>query len=224
MRNRRGFSVRVLVSTAIACSTLMVAPAIGAQSAWAATSKNLIKNPSAEAAPGGSGAVVAVPSWTMTTGATFTAVKYGVGGGFPDATSPGAHNRGLNFFAGGPSDASSTIVAVQTIPLKKYATAIAGGGVTFALSAYLGGFASQNDQASIEVDFRDKHALTIDSATIGPVTAADRASVTGLLQRLANGSVPVGSKTIFVQMILVRTEGSYNDAYADNLSLTLSGV
>ena len=36
--------------------------------------------------------------------------------------------------------------------------------------------------------------------------------------------MPIGAKTVLVQLILVRAAGNYNDAYADSLSLTLSGV
>jgi hypothetical protein len=220
-----GLRVRLLAAVVIACSVLVGVPLAGVQPAWAATTKNLIKNGTADKAAGGTGGVVAVPSWTETNGATFTAVQYGAGGGFPDATSPGPKNRGANFFAGGPGDASNDIVAVQTVKLKAYAVAIAGGAVTFKLQAYLGGFLSQNDQASVEIDFKDKHGVLVgEGATIGPVTATDRNNVTGLLKRSASGSVPATAATVFVQLILTRTSGTYNDAYADSLSLTLTGV
>jgi hypothetical protein len=53
---------------------------------------NLIKNPGAESGPGsGDGSTVAVPNWTVPSGGTFTAVKYGATGGFPTASDPGPH-------------------------------------------------------------------------------------------------------------------------------------
>jgi hypothetical protein len=222
MGGQRRFSARLAGVAIIAGSALLAVPSIGMQPAGAATSKNLIKNGTAEKGTGGTGAVVPVPGWTQTTGSTFTAVTYTAGGGFPDGTSPGPTNRGLNFFAGGPGDA--TAIAEQTVRLKPYATAIAGGGVTFDLTGYLGGFSTQNDQASVEIQFKDRHGVTLQSDTIGPVDATNRGGLTGLLLRGANGSVPVDAKTVLVRLVLVRTDGTYNDGYADNLSLKLSGV
>jgi len=36
--------------------------------------------------------------------------------------------------------------------------------------------------------------------------------------------VPVGAVKVLVQLTLNRAEGGYNDGYADDLSLTLTGV
>jgi hypothetical protein len=211
-----------IVVVGAALSTL---PALGAPSAYAATSKNLVRNGTAERGAGSTtGGVVPVPGWADKTGASFTVVQYGAGGGYPSATDPGPKNRGKNFFAGGPSDPSDSIAATQTDALKPYTTAIAGGGVGFELSAFLGGYGSQGDAATVEIDFLDKHQLVLSTSTIGPVTPAARKNLTGLLKRSAAGSVPVGSVKVLVLLTLHRAEGAYNDAYADNLSLTLTGI
>jgi hypothetical protein len=215
----------IAVGVAAVLGALPALPALGTASAYAATSKNLIKNGTAEAGEGSAdGSTVPVPDWTMKKGTTFTAVQYGPGGGFPTATDPGPKRRGLNFFAGGQSDVSNTIVATQTDSLKAYATAIAGGAVTFKLSGFLGGYSTQKDRATVELAFKDAHGMILSTAAIGPVTVAKRKGLTGLLARSATGSVPVGAVKVQVTLRFVRVSGSYNDGYADNLSLTLSGV
>jgi hypothetical protein len=220
-RHRVGFGF-VLAASIGALSLVFVG---GTASAVATTTKNLIKNGNAEKAAGSSdGSVVAVPGWTDSTGATFTAVQYGAGGGFPTSASPGPTGRGLNFFAGGPADPLATIVAVQTVKLGTFKTAIDGGNVSAKLVGWLGGFSTQRDQAFVEVDFKDAHGNFLSSLSIGPVTDADRAGVTGLLKRQASALVPVKARTAFVQLSLTRVDGSYNDGYADNLALTLTGV
>ena len=64
------------------------------------------------------------------------------------------------------------------------------GGVTFVLSGFLGGFATQNDRATLTATFKDGGGGTLAIASIGPVTNVDRGNVTGLLFRTTSGSVP----------------------------------
>jgi hypothetical protein len=219
-RGTRRFSIPVAIATV----ALAALPSLAGQ-AFAATTPNILKNPDAEAGAGSSdGSVVAVPGWTETNGASFTAVKYGATGGFPTGTSPGPKTRGKNFFAGGPNDENSSIVASQTVKMKPYHKAIDKGTVTYSLQGYLGGQGTDNDQALIEIDFKDKDGFLIDSATLPAVTATDRNNVTGLLKRTVKGSIPMGTRSIYVQLIFDRIDGTYNNAYADNLSLTLKGV
>ena len=45
-----------------------------------------------------------------------------------------------------------------------------------------------------------------------------------MLQRTVTHSVPKTAATASVQLVLKRLDGSYNDGYADNLSLNLNGV
>jgi hypothetical protein len=208
----------------VLCTLGLMAPGefIGATAAQAATSANLIKNPGAEAAPGSpDGSIVPVPKWTELTGTTFTAVQYGASGGFPGTTSPGPAMRGKNFFAGGPG--TDSITAVQTISLAPFLTAIKAGKARFSLSGWLGGFGTQNDSGFIEVDWKNASgSLVGTSATLGPVTAAQRNNVTGLLQLAASGKVPKGARNAFVQLSLFPTTGAYNDGFADNISLRIT--
>jgi hypothetical protein len=194
----------------------------------AASAKNVLLNGNAETGHGSStGAVVTVPHWTDSTGASFTAVKYGAtGGGFLTATSPGPAKRGKNFFAGGPNDPLDSIVAVQTVNLKPYVNSIKGGHVMAKLSGWLGGSGTRTDEAFVEVDFKNAQGSLIGtSMTLGPVTESDRGGVTELLNRTDTATVPKGARSAYVQLSFSRQSGqTYNDAFADNVSLVLTGI
>jgi hypothetical protein len=179
---------------------------------------NGIVNGDAEGGTGSSdGSILPVPGWTVT--GNFTAVQYdavGFGGVFPTSADPGPVDRGMNFFAGGPSNASST--AIQVLDVSNIAGQIDGGLITFLLSGYLGGFASQRDNAVLTASFLDASNVSIGTATIGPVTPSDRANLSGLLLRTTAGTIPGGTRGIEFGLQMTRLDGSYNDGYADNLS------
>lgn len=185
---------------------------------------NLIGNGDAEvsAAAQATAVAVAVPNWTVTVGAV-TIVPYGAAGGYPSTVTnlvPAAH--GSNFFAGGPSSPASQ--ATQALNLAAAAAAIDSGGVRFYLSGDFGGFLAQNDAAKLSVTFLDGAQVAIGGATtIGNFNAAYRGNQTGLFGTVATGAVPVGARYAQVTLDMTRTDGDYNDGYADNLRLVLSG-
>ena len=221
MRRTAIFSLVGLVGSA----GLVVADGVPA---GASTTKNLILNGPAEKGTGSSnGSVVPVPDWTDSTGASFTAVKYGAtGGGFLTATSPGPTNRGLNFFAGGPNDPLDSIVATQTVNLAAYVSAIKGGHVTATLAGWLGGSGTRTDEAFVEVDFKNKNGFLVGSSmTIGGVTEAVRGGVTELVRRSDAATVPKNARSAYVQLSFARETGqTYNDGFADDIVLKLSGT
>jgi hypothetical protein len=206
----------MVLLVALACS---VPAAVTAQ----VFGPNLIVNGNAETGPGSAdGTTLPVPNapgWTLT--GNLTVVQYNAPGGFPLSTDPGPPARGANYFAGGDNNASSS--AAQTINVAAGAATIDAGTAAYSLSAWLGGFSTQDDNATLTVTFRNAGATAIGSATIGPVTAADRGSATGMLLRNAAGAVPAGTRTIDVVLQLTRVSGTYNDGYADELSLVLAG-
>jgi hypothetical protein len=202
---------------------------LGGAPAGAATTNSLIINGGGERGPGSNdGSVVPnVPDWTRSTGMSFTVVKYGAtGGGFLTATSPGPKTRGANFFAGGPGDPLDSIVATQTVSLAAYVNAIKGGHVTATLQGWLGGSGTRTDEAFVEVDFKNKKGFLIGSSmTIGGVTESVRNGQTELVKRTDSGAVPKGARTAYVQLSFARESGqTYNDAFADAITLKLSGV
>ena len=184
------------------------------------SSCNLIVNGNAEAAVGSvDGSPVPTPGWASAGEAT--AAQYGVDG-WPAPTDPGPADRGLNLLSGGPTEDTSSLT--QTAEVSQYASSIDTGHVTYALSGWLGGYQDQEDNATLTVTFQNASGVILGTGSIGPVTAADRKDATGLLQRSSNGTVPSGTRTVLVVLSMLRTDGTANDGYADDLSLVFSGL
>lgn len=159
-----------------------------------------------------------ISGWVDSAGTNgITALRYGAPGGFPLTTSPGPIKRGLNFFSSGSDNSPGSIT--QRIDLRGVSADIDGGGVTYDLSGFLGGYSSQSDHATFTVRFLDNGGSQISAETIGPVTAADRGNVTGLLLREKAGNVPVGTREVEFVLLAVG-----NDGYADNLRFMLAGL
>lgn len=225
---KRKFSVKVVAGIALAVggvtgSLIVSKPAAAATvSAPAAAPVNLIADPGAELAkPDSDGGTVPVPGWKSNKGSMFTAVVYGASGGFPDKKSPGPKSRGKNFFAGGPS--GSTSGASQIDALTKYVKLISSGKAKFTLSAFLGGYSSQGDYATLTVTWLTAKGAVLGHTAIGPVTPAQRKDVTGMLPRSASGKVPKAARKAEITLHMVREDGEYVDGYADNLGLTITG-
>jgi hypothetical protein len=180
---------------------------------------NLIVNGNAEAGVGSVSGddIEPVPGWTTTN--NFTVSMYGAGSEIP-TNCPGPADRGSNFFAGGPDTALSW--AWQVIDVSAAATQVDAHQVLAALTGWLGGWESQDDNAVLTAQFTSGVTTNIlGTVSIGPVLAADRADVTGFLFRGATALVPAGSRQVTVTLTVTREEGSYNDGYADDLSLVL---
>jgi hypothetical protein len=182
-------------------------------------SGNLLQNPGAEGGPGAATAAdtVAPPSWLTTP--NFTAVQY-TAPGSPDATVVAQIGGGLNYFAGGQNTAVST--ATQVVDVSVAAPEIDAGGARATLSGYLGGFAGQEDFATVDALFLDARGGQLGKLTIGPVTTAQRGGLTTLLPRATEGAVPAATRSVRVVMTSTRQSGSYDDGYLDNLGLVLS--
>jgi hypothetical protein len=204
---------------------------------------NLIVNGDAEAgAAAGSGYdAVTIPGWQIS--GLPTVVRYGQhtdgvtgtansprglnpAGTFPTASTPGPGDRGRQLFVGG-SVASDALT--QTDSLLPAAGAIDHGGVHYTLAAWLGGNATDTSDASVTVSFLNAGGSKLAGATIGPVAATDRLLSTKLLQRSATGTIPPGTRSARVTLTLtdgnrpnVALTNSYNNAYADDLSLHVS--
>ena len=101
--------------------------------------------------------------------------------------------------------------------------------VSFLLSGYLGGFASQRDLASLDLRFLDARGGQLGQHQLDPVTREERAAQirgkdkTGLLPRRVEGEVPRGSRVLEVTLRCETATGSC-DGYADNLSLVLNPI
>jgi hypothetical protein len=194
---------------------LVCAPAADA----AIPAGNLLLNPGAEDGAGApdSFTIVAPPSWTTT--GQLTAVQYGASGGYPDTAMSGSIAGGANFFSGGNTTISS---GEQIIDVSGAAPEIDGGAVVADLSAYLGGYSSQDDNAKVVAAFRDGAGTETKTVQIGPVTRQERSDQTSLLPRSKQATVPAGTRSVRVTLIATDLQGTANDGYADNISLTLA--
>ncbi len=146
-----------------------------------------------------------------------TLVNYLAGNGFPTPSDPGPTDRGANFFSGGTNDVSTM---TQRIDVSNLAQVIDGGIVNFKLSAWLGGYSSQNDTATVIAHFLNVADNEISSAQLAVVAATDRGNVTKLLFREQLGDLPALTRTIQIELTAMRATGE-NDGYADNISFVL---
>lgn len=201
---------------ALGLAFLLAAPAADA----AVPPGNLLANPGAEAGPGApdDATIDPPPGWTAV--GSVTAVQYGASGGFPTTADAAALGGGGNFFAGGPETAASA--ATQTVDVSGASSEIDAGGVSATVSGDFGGYAGQNDGATLTATFLDAAGGSLGTLASPAVSLADRNGNTALVARSATGSVPPGTRAIGVRLDLVRVDGAYNDGYADNLSLTLA--
>ena len=219
MENGRTWSV-VAVATAVSAVAVSFVTAVVA-TAYPAAGANLIKNGGADAGPGAINASTvsaSLPGWTRTPG--FTAVKYAAGGGFPDAAIAGQIGGKANFFAGGVNVATSN--ATQVVNVTRFKGPIDTGQRVATLSAFLGGYADHADSMSVTATFLSEAGKKLGVIKIGPVTVTERESITALIQKSASKPVPKKTRSIQVKLAAKRVHPSYNDGYADNVSLTLA--
>ncbi|WP_211277983.1 hypothetical protein [Couchioplanes caeruleus] len=177
---------------------------------------NLIANGGAESDPGGTGQPSAVTGWTVLEGAA-AVVAYGTPG-YPAPGGPGPADRGRNFLSGGTS-ARTRLTQLVTLP----GTAQIDAGTTrFDFAGWLGGYAEQDDGVRLSLEFLSAAGTPLGLCVLGPVTATDRGRATGLLRRAGAGTVPPSSRTARVLLLFTRDGGTFNDGYADSLSLSLT--
>lgn len=148
-------------------------------------------------------------------------VAYGTAGGFPSKTEAPA-GGGNHFFAGGPDSNFNGSIQTITLPSDWHA-AIDAGIVTFDLAGYFGGIASQGDNSGFNTTFLDGGNFAISFLGFKTVSAVERGGKTGFVRRAASDTLPKLTRTIRVSLEMNRAADgfSYNDGYADNLSLVL---
>ncbi len=112
----------------------------------------------------------------------------------------------------------------QDVDVSAVASAIDSGTVKYALSGWLGGHGSSEERATLTAVFLDDSGQATGSPVVlaGPDASA-RNNVTALVQSEADGIVPPLTRKIVVTVDFLSSMISYHNAYADNLSLTLSG-
>ena len=127
-----------------------------------------------------------------------------------------------NCYFGGEKAAETTMW--QTIDLNNYVDPflIDSRTVRYNLSAWIGGWSTQDDAAVVSLIFNNHFNQILDNRTsIGPVRAIDRGGQTSLLFRQTNGLVPVGTRNLTVFVRLYRVGGLANNGNVDNISINL---
>jgi hypothetical protein len=98
-----------------------------------------------------------------------------------------------------------------------------GESVSFKLSAWIGGWSGQDDNARVQLWFFDNKNQTLgNNVTLGPVLAIDRSDVTLSVYREAIGAIPIRASALMINVTLTRNkpEGTEdNDGCIDNVSL-----
>jgi hypothetical protein len=204
----------VTTQAATVAAVLVIASAAGADAA--VPEGNLLHNPGAEDGAGAQDAsTVPPPGWTAS--GSFTAVAYGAQG-FPGSDQM-APDGGANFFAGGLGGDLER--GYQTIDVSAAAEDIDRCRVRAFTAGAFGGFENQGDTAGVDLDFLDANGQSLDVLQMGYPTAADRGGVTRFVPFMRFRRIPIGTRALRYTVAAYRTEGTYNDGYADNLSLTL---
>jgi hypothetical protein len=202
-----------------------VGAAVPAAAVAAVPGGNLLRNGDAQSGVGSGDssttAPVPVPAWTTTT--AFTEHLYQTAGSFPGPDASAAIAGGTQFFAGGPN-AADTETATQDVDVSAASSEIDAGAVRATLSAALGGYETQEDNARVSATFLGAAGQALGTVAIGPVTAGDRDGATKLLPRASTATVPAATRSVHVVITATRTEGAYNDGYADNVSLVLAAA
>jgi hypothetical protein len=220
----RGWAARLLLVLMLPFGSLVPA---GASTAFAQSSAyfgtNLIVNGNAEEGVGSAdGSIVPVPGWTVT--GNLTAVQYQPAGSstdFPKTTSAGPPDRGTNFLAGGPRNNQSE--ARQVIDLTPVADTIDRGGVAYRLLGYFG--SSGNASAMLWALFYNANGDYISSEIIGG-NMTGNADLVADINEYWEDVVPIGTRNIRIWLVMTdngnSTTDTYNNAYADSLSLILT--
>ncbi|MCZ6545279.1 MAG: hypothetical protein O6913_06205, partial [Chloroflexi bacterium] len=102
------------------------------------------------------------------------------------------------------------------------------GDMFWELEAFLGGFSTQDDQATLALTFHRASGLEIERFFIGgncfedgSICSDQRGGVTGLVPVDDDGVVPVGARSATITLTMSREAGTSNDGYADSLSFVL---
>lgn len=202
-------------SARVVALAAVLTTAWGAPAGAAVPSGNLLRNPGAEDGPGARDtSTVPVPQWTTT--GSFTARAYGT----PGTLGP-FEGGGANFFAGG--EGSEVATGSQTVDVAADSELVDACRVNATASGWFGGLAGQGDSAGAEVAFIGAGGENLGGLPrLGDPTAADRGGTSGYLAYSQTRQVAPGTRAIRFTVSARRTDGTYNDGYADNLSLSLA--
>lgn len=145
-------------------------------------------------------------------------------GGYPPSNIVDANGLTGASYEGGTyllAGTGATSTATQTIDLTPSAAAIDNGSVDALLSVYIGGYATQRDNAEVTYAFFDAAGTELDSVVFGPVLPADRGSISGFVPFADTVRLPSSTRSAVVTIRTQRFVAPANDGYVDNVSLIL---
>ncbi len=189
------------------------------------STKNLVVNPGAKLGPVSTDFSTNTPPQGWVVSGTFTGVTYAAGGPSDLNAAHGlALQGGTSYFAGGTSSLAAT--ATQWISVKSMASEIDTGTVGATISGQFGGYPSQDDAMTLIVRFLGANGVSqLGQVTlIGPDHILRGSESTLLLSEDSSAFIHAGTRFIEVTMSANRASGTYNDAYADNIAVDLTGV
>ncbi|MEE9395062.1 MAG: hypothetical protein V3W41_21445 [Planctomycetota bacterium] len=121
---------------------------------------------------------------------------------------------------------SSNPFMTQTFDLRGNAADIDAGNIFVDLEGYFGGFVGNADTAELNALFFDASAAAIPSADlrIGQITATNRNQETTVMRRSSEGQVPVGARSMVIELRYRRLSGLGVEAFADRLAVKLTNA
>lgn len=124
-----------------------------------------------------------------------------------------------SYFFGAGNTASAELS--QDVNVSSYAATIDAGSQQFTLQGYEQSYnQSPPDSGKIIVEYRDASNTSV----LASFNSGNKGSI-NTWQLISNTQVaPVGTRTIRVRLIATRFNGSYNDGYFDDISLTPAGA
>ncbi len=144
------------------------------------------------------------------------------GGDFPK---PGRDavptNHGRCFFMSAERESTTS----QSIDLSALRGQIDARQIDFELSGWIGGYGDQDDTLTIRAVALNDRGEETPFAQLGPIHSRDRNNESGFWKRSKEGELPVGTRRVRIDLVAKSFDTSTTnvpDAYADNVSLTLS--
>jgi hypothetical protein len=120
---------------------------------------------------------------------------------------------------GGTSNIS---VIASSIDVSANSGVIDTGSTRYTLSAFLGG-TTYGNIANFRIIF-DRADPNLLNPALRYDTPAAPFNFPGLFAQSTSGSVPIGTRSIYTELLMIGPNTAYNDTYADNLSLVLTDI
>ncbi|XAM01393.1 FecR domain-containing protein [Phycisphaeraceae bacterium D3-23] len=166
---------------------------------------------------------IRVPGWEDTGPGTLLPYEAASAFDYPNpALHPMPDDHGQAFYAG---MAEGSIR--QRVDVSGLAGLIDAGQVAFDLSAWLGGYAEQDEYLVLTAHFMDERGRRVGRpAALDPVHVYDRDGESGFVLRESHGQVPARTRSIeiVIENVGHHTPPYVRDGYADNVALSLSVV